>query len=99
MQARVERIVLLGPGEQATFTFRVSQWWRASGGADLPVLPEARLLPAARTLCVYGQDEATESLCPRLRGILPVVALPGGHHFDGDMTGIALRILGPLTAR
>ncbi|HET7687603.1 MAG TPA: AcvB/VirJ family lysyl-phosphatidylglycerol hydrolase [Candidatus Macondimonas sp.] len=99
VQARVERIVLLGPGEQAAFTFRVSQWWHAPGNADLPILPEVRLLPAARTLCVYGKDEAAESLCPRLQGILPVVALPGGHHFDGDLTGIAQRILSPLTVR
>lgn len=99
VQARVERLVLLGPGEQAAFTFRVSQWWHASGDADLSVLPEVRLLPAARTLCVYGKDEAAESLCPRLRGLLPVIELPGGHHFDGDMAGIAQRILGPLPAR
>ncbi|MGB7288766.1 MAG: AcvB/VirJ family lysyl-phosphatidylglycerol hydrolase [Candidatus Macondimonas sp.] len=99
MQARVERIVLLGPGEQAAFTFLVSQWWRAPGDTDLPVLPEARLLPVTRTLCICGKDEAEESLCPRLQGILPVAALPGGHHFDGDMTGLAQRILGPLTVR
>ncbi|MGB5234963.1 MAG: AcvB/VirJ family lysyl-phosphatidylglycerol hydrolase [Candidatus Macondimonas sp.] len=99
VQASVERIVLLGPGEQAAFTFRVSQWWHAPGDADLPLLPEVRLLPAARTLCVYGKDEAAESLCPRLQGILPVVALPGGHHFDGDLTGIAQRILAPFTVR
>ena len=98
-QARVKRIVLLGPGEQAASTFRVSQWWHAPGDADLPLLPEVRLLPAARSLCVYGKDEAAESLCPRLQGILPVVALPGGHHFDGDLTGIAQRILAPLAVR
>lgn len=92
-QARVSRIVLLGPGERAAFTFQVSQWWR-SGAGDEEVLPEARELPAARTLCVYGRDEASESICPQLNDRLPVLMLRGGHHFDGDMAhlaGIALR--------
>jgi type IV secretory pathway VirJ component len=87
-QARVSRLVLLGPGERAAFTFQVSQWWR-SGAGDEEVLPEARELPAARTLCVYGRDEASESICPQLNDRLPVLMLGGGHHFDGDMAHLA----------
>jgi len=87
-QARVGRLVLLGPGERAAFTFQVSQWWR-SGAGDEEVLPEASELPAARTLCVYGRDEASESICPQLKDRLPVLMLRGGHHFDGDMGHLA----------
>lgn len=93
LQARVARLVLLGPGERAAFAFQVSQWWRKDTG-DYDVLPAARRLPGERTLCVYGQDEAEESICPRLAGTLPVMALPGGHHFDGDMAHLARIVLG-----
>ncbi|MES1992651.1 MAG: AcvB/VirJ family lysyl-phosphatidylglycerol hydrolase [Pseudomonadota bacterium] len=96
-QRRVEQIVLLGPGQRAAFTFHVSQW--LGGEGDHPILPEARLLPATRTVCIYGEDDAEDSLCPLLQGVLPVEALPGGHHFDGDMTGIAQRILSLSTPR
>ena len=91
LQRRVEQIVLLGPGQRAAFTFHVSQW--LGGEGDHPILPEARLLPATRTVCIYGEDDAEDSLCPLLQNVLPVEMLPGGHHFDGDMTGIAQRIL------
>ncbi len=87
-QARVKRLVLLGPGERAAFTFQVSQWWRSDTG-DEDVLPEASRLPAERTLCVYGRDEASASICPQLDDRLPVITLPGGHHFDGDMAHLA----------
>ena len=96
-QARVGRIVLLGPGERAAFTFQVSQWWRSDAG-DEDVLPEASQLPAERTLCVYGRDEASESICPQLKDRLPVIMLPGGHHFDGDMAHLARIALDMPTA-
>ncbi|HBG50775.1 MAG TPA: hypothetical protein DDW89_03045, partial [Gammaproteobacteria bacterium] len=51
LQARVARLVLLGPGERAAFAFQVSQWWRKDTG-DYDVLPAARRLPGERTLCV-----------------------------------------------
>ncbi|MFZ5532693.1 MAG: AcvB/VirJ family lysyl-phosphatidylglycerol hydrolase [Pseudomonadota bacterium] len=96
-QARVGRIVLLGPGERAAFTFQVSQWWRSDAG-DEEVLPEAGQLPAERTLCVYGRDEASESICPQLKDRLPVLMLRGGHHFDGDMAHLARIALDTPTA-
>ncbi|HVR51230.1 MAG TPA: AcvB/VirJ family lysyl-phosphatidylglycerol hydrolase [Pseudorhodoferax sp.] len=90
-RAMVRLGVLLAPGQRAAFEFHVSNWLRAGG--DRPVLPEAQRLQAAGTLCVHGLEEK-QSLCPLLTPAQArVLALPGGHHFDGDYPALAARIL------
>lgn len=90
-RARVQSTVLLGPGQKASFEFHVSNWIGQSG--DRPILPEARRLSAADTICVYGAEEKN-SLCPALA---PASARPlpltGGHHFGGDYDKLAALIV------
>ncbi|HNF66635.1 MAG TPA: AcvB/VirJ family lysyl-phosphatidylglycerol hydrolase, partial [Plasticicumulans sp.] len=50
----------------------------------------------SRLLCVYGSDEKADSACPPLAGRnaqVEILALPGAHHFDGDYTALAKRLL------
>jgi type IV secretory pathway VirJ component len=52
-----------------------------------------RLRPVA---CIFGKDE-DDSPCRKLHGgDVRAVALPGGHHFDGDYAGVAQAILATL---
>ncbi|WP_333623058.1 virulence factor family protein [Stenotrophomonas indicatrix] len=92
-RAGVERIVLLSVGRNADFEFHVSNWL-GGGGGGLPIAPEVAKLPAARTLCVYG-DKDEDALCPDLPGNDGVhkVKLPGDHHFGGDYDRLAEVIL------
>jgi type IV secretory pathway VirJ component len=61
--------------------------------AGLPILPEYRKMPRARTLCVFGAGD-TDSLCTDFPSGTPgTVELAGGHHFDGDYDGLAHQIL------
>ena len=87
----VRLTALLGLGQNASFEFHLGNWLGASG--DLPIAPEARLLAAAGTICVYGQAEH-DSLCPALapEHARPIV-LAGGHHFGGDYDALAMMIL------
>lgn len=93
-RASVRSVVLLGPGQKASFEFHVTHWIGPSG--DRPIAPEAKKLLAANTLCVYGADER-DSLCPELnpRHARPM-PLSGGHHFGGDYEALAARILDTL---
>jgi len=94
LATRVQGVFLLGPSPRVDFEFHVTEWL---GGGDpktaLDVGPEVAKLGGFKVLCFHGQEE-TDSLCPRL-ATPPVidVALPGGHHFGGDYTAIARRLL------
>ncbi|MDZ5841606.1 AcvB/VirJ family lysyl-phosphatidylglycerol hydrolase [Stenotrophomonas maltophilia] len=89
----LERIVLLSVGRKADFEFHVSNWL-GGGGDGLPIAPEVARLPAAKTLCVYG-DKDEDALCPDLPANEGVrrIRLPGDHHFGGDYDRLAEVIL------
>lgn len=96
-RARVAQVVLLGLGQKATFEFHLSNWIGNSG--DQPILPEALRLSPATALCIYGADD-DQSLCPSLAArSVTAIALPGGHHFDGDYDKLAALILRRTDAR
>ncbi|MBL8265267.1 MAG: virulence factor family protein [Steroidobacter sp.] len=94
-RALVARTVLIGPGKRASFEFHLGNWLGAEfGGA--PILPEANLLTAGTTLCLYGADESG-SLCPQITASnVRIEVLPGGHHFGGAYDALAARILNGL---
>ena len=97
-RARVDRVVLVSPGLEATFEFHVGNWF---GGSDagLPIEPEADRLDAASTLCLHGVEEET-SLCPRIAGThARSIGLPGGHHYRGDYDEVARTLLGHMFDR
>jgi type IV secretory pathway VirJ component len=95
MKPHIERVVLLGPSTHAHFEFKLTDWLGGTDeGAD--VLPELAQLTGTPLLCLHGSDDVRDSLCPRLRaGMGTRIALPGGHHFDGDYAGLARLILDP----
>ncbi len=93
-RSSVRLTALLGLGQKASFEFHLSNWIGPSG--DKPIAPEAAKLAAARTLCIYGQDER-DSLCPQLAPAhVQAVPLVGGHHFGGEYGALAARILAAI---
>ena len=88
----VAHTVLIGPGEKASFKFRLSNWLSRDKGG-LPLKPELRRLSAANTLCVYGTSDS-DTVCPHV----PVdqvtrVPMAGDHHFDGIYQNLTDQIL------
>jgi type IV secretory pathway VirJ component len=85
-------MAVLAISEHAIFEFHVSNWISDdnSGPATLPEINRISGLPV---VCIYGEDEH-DSLCPKLDPKkFNIVKLKGGHHFDGNYTGLADRIL------
>ena len=79
---------LIALSEEAFFEFKVSHWLGTPTGG-LPTAPEVESGRIGQVLCVYGKEES-DSLCRRLHGAnIRAVALPGGHHFDGDYAAVA----------
>jgi type IV secretory pathway VirJ component len=98
LHAHVRLVALLGVSRTAEFEFHLSDWLGGSGSSDaLPTLPEIRALRRALDdtpiLCFYGAEEH-DTVCKELEpSVASAVALGGGHHFGGDYTAIAERIV------
>jgi hypothetical protein len=64
-----------------------------------PVLKSApRPLGGTPPACIFGDQEAADSLCPVIQSLPGVnaVKLPGGHHFGGDYAAVAKAIISAL---
>jgi type IV secretory pathway VirJ component len=84
---------ILGMSEHALFEFHVSNWI-SDDNSGPATLPEVNRIAGIPVVCIYGEDEH-DSLCPKLDpNKFKVVKLKGGHHFDGNYTGLANEILG-----
>jgi type IV secretory pathway VirJ component len=84
--------VLIGPGEKASFEFRLSNWV-GKNTAGLPLMPELQKMTAAKTLCIYGTDDR-DTLCPQVpTEFVTPVPMAGGHHFDGIYQKLTDQIL------
>jgi type IV secretory pathway VirJ component len=83
---------ILGMSEHALFEFHVSSWI-ADSNSGPETLPEVDRITGVPVLCIYGSDEK-DSLCPKLNTKrFSVVQVKGGHHFDGNYSGLARDIL------
>jgi type IV secretory pathway VirJ component len=88
----VRATALIALSNEAFFEFHVSHWLGTPAGG-LPTAPEVTSGRIGPVACVYGKDE-TDSPCRKLHGPdLRSIALPGGHHFDGNYAGVAQAIL------
>ncbi|MBL8584051.1 MAG: virulence factor family protein [Rhizobiaceae bacterium] len=95
LQDRTKVIALMAPGQSTSFQVTISGWLGIDD-SGYSVVPAIAALPADRVICIYGKEEG-ESACPdpTLRSV-SVLETDGGHHFDGDYTGIAQKFLDRL---
>jgi type IV secretory pathway VirJ component len=100
--AAVRAVVLLSPGLYTDYEVHISEWiGLGSDTGEIAIFPELqRFKEVKKLLCVYGEEEQSESLCPKLEGTgARIVALSGSHHFDGDYEPVAKLILNEATAK
>jgi type IV secretory pathway VirJ component len=91
-KSHVALTAILGMSEHALFEFHVSSWISDSNSGPA-TLPEVNRIAGMPVLCIYGEDEQ-DSLCPKLDPKkFVVVKVKGGHHFDGNYSGLADDIL------
>jgi type IV secretory pathway VirJ component len=95
-----ERVKLLGQvaAERfAEFEVHVTDFVTSSE-VGAPVEPEVRRLGGTPLVCIFGDQETDESLCPVIKSLpgVSAVKLPGGHHFGGDYAAVAKAIIGVL---
>lgn len=97
VQDRTRVFGLLAPGKSTSFQITISGWLGIDD-TGYSVVPAIAALPPDRVVCVYGkEDEDSACADTSLRGTT-VVKTSGGHHFDGNYTGLAKRFLSRLGA-
>ena len=91
-------VALLGPGRTAEFELHLTDFLTSSADGR-PILPDVEQLGATPIVCLYGREEAGESLCPLLRARpgATVVELAGAHHFGGDYGAVAREVVRALS--
>jgi type IV secretory pathway VirJ component len=95
LQEKIQLLALLGPARKAQFEFHLTDWVGNFGDDGEPTVPEIKKLKP-KSLCFYGDNEK-DSACPDVQTKLTkVIALRGGHHFNGDYQTLAKSILHEL---
>lgn len=94
LRSKVSYMSLLGFAPDADFQIRVTGWLgMPASDKALQVQPELAKVPPSIVQCVYGADE-TDTLCPALANTgIDVVKTNGSHHFDGDYSALAEKII------
>jgi type IV secretory pathway VirJ component len=86
LRRRVTLLVLLGPGEEASFKFGLLDLIRTPHrGDELPVAPEVARMHSLPVLCIYGRTDRN-AICPALEGagLARTLVRNGGHVVHGD---------------
>jgi type IV secretory pathway VirJ component len=98
LRARVRLVALVGLGPTGDLRFTPRSWLNSGTANAYPIRPALAAMGGAPMVCVYGEREP-HPICPTLPpGLIRRVGLPGGHHYDGDYTGLSRAILSALPA-
>lgn len=97
-QQQVDAILLMAFARSGSFQVEVKGWLGAAG-QEARTAPEMSKLPAAKVLCIYGEEEASTSGCTEPTATGEKLRLPGGHHFDENYPALAERLLQAIKQR
>ncbi len=97
-QQRVDAIILLAFARTGSFEIEV-EGWLGNAGKEAATGPEMAKLPAAKVVCIYGEEEADESGCTDKTAVGEAMKLPGGHHFDENYPALAQRLVDIIVKR
>jgi type IV secretory pathway VirJ component len=94
VRSDIRLITLLSPERTTAFEVSPAGWVGKASDATIPIEPELKSLSTIRLQCVYGEDEAQDSLCtlPSAAGF-ELIRKPGGHHFDHNYDELADSII------
>ncbi|TDF78205.1 virulence factor family protein [Pseudomonas sp. H9] len=97
-QKRIDAVILLAFARSGSFEIEV-EGWLGNAGKEAPTGPEMAKLPAAKVVCIYGEEEADESGCTDHTAVGERLKLPGGHHFDENYPALAKRLISDIESR
>ena len=96
LAADVSLLSLLSPERRTAFEVETTGWLGVHNSSGMPIAPELQKLSKFHLQCIYGRDEAADSLCTTSTATAvgaSVLAKSGSHHFDQDYGTLADQIL------
>jgi type IV secretory pathway VirJ component len=88
LRAQIKGVVLIGTGPSGDLMFHPASWLNRPTADSFAVAPAVEALKGLPMTCIYGDKERLD-ICPTLPATtIRQVRLHGGHHFDGDYTGL-----------
>ena len=99
-RTRVAAQVLISPDPEAVFEIHVGDWFgNTHHEGAIPITPEIARATVP-VICVHGDEEGADSFCMTLAGKpnVRLLALPGGHHYNGDYDKLGAGIAAALPA-
>ena len=99
LRSDLSLVSLLSPERRTAFEVETTGWLGVHNNAGMPVGPELLKLSGIHLQCIYGRDEAGDSLCttPAAAALgAAVLAKSGSHHFDQNYGQLADDILAAL---
>ncbi|PWB32014.1 virulence factor family protein [Pseudomonas sp. SDI] len=97
-QKRIDAVILLAFARSGSFEIEV-EGWLGNAGKEAPTGPEMARMPAAKVVCIYGEEETDESGCTDHTAVGERLKLPGGHHFDENYPALAKRLINEIENR
>jgi len=93
-RAKIQLVVLLGPGQEADFQFHLTSWiGKVQKKTALPVLPEIEKLRGMKIFCFYGETDKG-CICNDLApGLVAAIPMKGGHRIRNHYDPILQEIL------
>jgi type IV secretory pathway VirJ component len=96
LSADISLVSLLAPERHTAFEVETTGWLGVHNSAGMAIAPELQKLSGQHVQCIYGRDEAADSLCTTSAvtavGAM-VLAKSGAHHFDQNYSELADQIL------
>jgi type IV secretory pathway VirJ component len=96
LKADVGLLSLLSPERRTAFEVETTGWLGVHNSSGMPIAPELQKLSGIHLQCIYGKDEAADSLCTTPAAAAAgaaVLAKDGSHHFDHNYAELADQIL------
>jgi len=91
-RAHVRAMVLMGPSNTMEMVIRPWSWLNIDGAGAVPLKPLVAAVTGPRVTCIYGAADRVAE-CPKILPPAELIALPGGHHFNGDYVAVARAVL------
>lgn len=86
---KLQSVVMLSPNKTTDFEIHVLDMLNLGRDEPYDVVGEVEKRRGARTLCLFGSEEAQADVVRFRSAGASVAVLPGGHHYDNDFRLLA----------